>query len=67
MGASVSTVMTDPFQKRLNYDAKKISQNCENICGDKPHQKQGVIFYPKRIGPIFPMLWSGHEFGYKFG
>ena len=55
---SVATVMTD---------AKQISQNCENICGDKPHQKPGVIFYPKRIGWLFPTLWSGHEFGHKFG
>jgi hypothetical protein len=26
---------------QLNYNAKKISQNCENICGDKRHQKPG--------------------------
>src|ERR1700690_1514039 len=24
--------------------------------------KGGVTFYPKRIGQLFPMLWSGHEF-----
>ena len=34
-------VMTDAFQKRLNYNAKEISQNCEDICGDKTHQKLG--------------------------
>ena len=38
---SVATVVTDAFQKRLNYDAKEISQNRENICGDKTHQKPG--------------------------
>jgi hypothetical protein len=36
---SVATVVTDAFQKRFNYDAKEISQNHENICGDKTHQK----------------------------
>jgi hypothetical protein len=34
-------VMTDAFQKRLNYDAKENSQNHENICGDRTHQKPG--------------------------
>jgi len=34
-------VVTDAFRKRLNYNAKKISQNRENICGDKTHQKAG--------------------------
>jgi hypothetical protein len=38
---SVAMVVTDAFQKRLNYDAKEISQNRENICGDKTHQKPG--------------------------
>jgi hypothetical protein len=27
----------------------------------------GITFYPKRIGGLFPMLWSSHEFGHKFG
>jgi hypothetical protein len=34
-GASVTTVATDAFKKRLNYDPKEINQNRENICGDK--------------------------------
>jgi hypothetical protein len=34
-------VATDAFQERLNYDAKKIIQNHENICGDRTHQKLG--------------------------
>jgi hypothetical protein len=41
--SSVATVTTDAFQKRLNYDAKEISQNRENICGDKTHQKLGGL------------------------
>ena len=34
-------VVTDAFRKRLNYDAKEISQNREDICGDRTHQKLG--------------------------
>src|ERR1700685_3670679 len=64
---SVAMVVTNAFQKRLNYDAKEISQNCENICGDKTHQKLGGHIYPKRIRWLFPTLWSSHEFGHKFG
>jgi len=26
-----------------------------------------VTFWPKRIGQLFPTLWSGHEFGHEFG
>jgi hypothetical protein len=33
--------MTSAFQKWLNYDAKEITQNSEDICGDKTHQKLG--------------------------
>jgi hypothetical protein len=33
--------VTDAFRKGLNYNAKEISQNCENICEDKTHQKPG--------------------------
>jgi hypothetical protein len=29
-------------------------------------KNRGVIFYPKRIR-LFITLWSGHEFGHKFG
>ena len=28
----VNAVATNAFQKRLDYDAKKINQNCKNIC-----------------------------------
>ena len=28
-------------------------------------KNQGVTFWPERIGPLFPMLWTGHEFGYR--
>ena len=38
---SAAMVAIDAVQKRLNYDAKEISQNCEDICGDKTHPKLG--------------------------
>jgi len=39
---------TDAFQKRLNYDAKEISQNRENICGDKTHRKMEGHISPQK-------------------
>ena len=27
-------------------------------------ENRRVTFWPKRIGPVFPMLWSGHEFSH---
>ena len=29
-------------------------------------KNRGVTFWSERIGPLFPMLWSGHKFGSKF-
>jgi hypothetical protein len=40
---SAAMVVIDAVQKRLNYDAKEISQNHENICRVKTHQKPGHI------------------------
>ena len=54
IGDSVATVVTDAFQKRLNYDAKEIIQNRENICGNKTHQKPGGhILWQKNQTTIF--------------
>jgi hypothetical protein len=52
--------MTGAFRKRLNYDAKEICQNCENICGDKTHKKLGDHILPqKNQTAIFhAMEWS---------
>jgi hypothetical protein len=27
---------------------------------------QIVTYWPERIRPAFPTLWSGHDFGHKF-
>ena len=29
-------------------------------------EHMGVTFRPEKIGPVFPMLWSGHEFSHGF-
>jgi hypothetical protein len=29
-------------------------------------KNRGVTFWPERIGPLFPTLWTSHEFGRKF-
>ena len=34
---SVAAVTTDDFQKKLNYNVKKMRKNCENICEDRAH------------------------------
>ena len=42
-------VMTDDFQKKLNYNVMEIYQNHENICGDRRHQKRrGYILTRKK-------------------
>ena len=42
-------VMTDDFQKKLNYNVMEIYQNHENICGDRTHQKRrGYILTRKK-------------------
>ena len=29
-------------------------------------ENRGVTFWPEKIGPVFPTLWSGHEFSHDF-
>ena len=42
-------VTTNDFQKKLNYNVKKIRKNCENICEDRTHQNpMGYILTQKK-------------------
>ena len=42
-------VMTDDFQNKLNYNVMEICKNCENICGDRIHQRlSGYILTRKK-------------------
>ena len=46
---SVAMVMTDDFQNKLNYNVMEICKNCENICGDRIHQRlSGYILTRKK-------------------
>ena len=28
-------------------------------------KNQGITFWPDRIGPLFPTLWTSHKFGHR--
>jgi uncharacterized membrane protein len=63
---SVATVMTDVFQKNGIMVLRKLAK-ITRIFVDMGHIKnQVVIYWPKRIRPVIPMLWSSHNFGQKY-
>src|ERR1700734_2736262 len=57
---SVAMVTTDDFQKKLNYNVKKIRKNCENICEDRTHQRlmSYILTQKKWISNSHAMAWS---------
>jgi hypothetical protein len=64
--SSVATVMTDVFQKNRIMVSRKLAR-IVRIFVDIGHIKnRGVIYWPERIGPAIPTLWSGHVFGHEF-
>jgi len=64
---SVATVITDVFRKNWIVMARKLAK-AVRIFVEIEHMKNlWVTFWPKRIGRLFPTLWSGHEFGHEFG
>ena len=65
-GHSVATVMTDVLHKNGIMVSGKLGK-IVRIFVDIGHIKnRGVIYWPKRIGPVIPTLWSGHNLGHKF-
>ena len=63
VASSVATVMTDVFHKNGILVSGKLAKIVGKF-GDMGHiQNRSVIYWPKRIGPVFPTLWSGHNFG----
>ena len=63
---SVAMVMTDVFNKNGIMVSGKLAK-IVRIFVDMGHIKnQGVIYWPERIGPLIPTLWSGHNFGHEF-
>jgi hypothetical protein len=64
--ASVATVMINVFQKNELMVSRKLAK-IMRIFVDIGHIKsRGVIYWPERIGPVIPTLWSGHIFGHEF-
>ena len=64
---SVATVMTDVFRKNWIVMARKLAKTVKIFVGIEHMKNRRVTFWPKRIGRLFPTLWSGHEFGHEFG
>jgi hypothetical protein len=59
---SVVTVMTNVFQNNGIMVSRKLAK-IMRIFVDTGHIKnRGVIYWPKKIGLVIPMLWSGHIF-----
>jgi len=57
---SLATVMTDVFRKNWIMSQANWLKLWEYLWIE--HVKDwGVTFWPKRIGQIFPTLWSGHK------
>ena len=44
---------------------KKLAKTVEIFVEIDHVKNQEVTFWPEIIGPVFPMLWSGHEFSHK--
>jgi hypothetical protein len=64
---SVATVMTDVFQKNGIMVSRKLAR-IVRIFVDMGHIKtRGVIYWPERIGPVIPTLWSSHDFSQRSG
>ena len=64
--SSVAMVMTDDLNFFLNYDVIKIAKTMIIFMEIEYIKNRGVTFWPERIGPLFPTLWSGHDFGQNF-
>jgi hypothetical protein len=63
---SVATVMTDVFQKNGIMVSRKLAKIMRIFVDMRHIKNRGVIYWPERIGPIIPTLWSGHNFSHKF-
>ena len=53
------------FKKGWIMMPRKLAKTVRIFVEIKHIKNRRVTFYPKRIGQLFPMLWSGHEFGHK--
>jgi hypothetical protein len=65
VGNSVATVMTNVFQKNGIMVSRKLAKIVRIFVDIGRIKNRGVIYWPKRIGPVILTLWSGHIFGQK--
>ena len=64
-GSSVVMVMTNVFRKNWIFNVKKLAKTVRIFVETEHIENREVIFWLERIGPVFPMLWSSHEFSRK--
>ena len=58
--------VTDVFQINWIMVSRKLAKIVGIFVKVGHIETQNVIYWPKRIGPAFPMLWSSHDFDHKF-
>jgi hypothetical protein len=49
--------------RKLNYDISKIAKFMGISVRIEHIKNWGVIYWPERIGLVFPTVWSGQDFG----
>ena len=63
---SVAMVMTDVLHKNGIMVSGKLAKIVRIFVDIEHIKNRGVIYWPERIGPVIPTLWSGHDFGHEF-
>ena len=64
IGNSVATVTTDVFWENWIIKPGKLAKIVRIFKNIEHIKNHGVIFWPERIWPVFPMLWSGHAWNF---
>ena len=63
---SVATITTDVFRKIEFWMLRKLAKTVRIFVEIEHIENRGVTFWPEKIGPVFLMLWSSHEFSHGF-
>ena len=53
------------FEKIEFWMPRKLAKTVRIFVEIEHIENWGVTFLPKKFGPVFPMLWSSHEFSHK--